>query len=553
MNHRSHKFWGLTGLVILAVALSLVGGVDAAQADDRAGILFILDCSGSMWGRVEGQPKISLAKEVMTEILGQVPDKTALGFMAYGHRRKGDCKDIELVAQLGAPAADIGRAVKGLTAKGKTPLAASLTEAGRLLEKREAETTVVLISDGLETCGGDPCKIAGDLKKKGLKLVIHVVGFDVDKAAVKQLECIAAAGGGSFFKADNLAQLKEALNKVKESVVEKKPLPPQPKAQEAEAKKSKSKRIKIKGPGTVVIKPASWVKMPRYWGLADIETGKIAVKGSGDSLRVKAGEYRIVWRQSEHEHVEAELTEVVTVESGKTKEVAIDTGLRLSLPKSITAPRWWGLVEPGGKKPIWGCRELGPQVVPAGDYRIYWHQDEHRSRPLLLGQVTLEAGKLNDVVVDSGLSLQPADWIKKGPKYYYLKDDQGQTVGLWSDLKPQLAPPGEYTLVYRPTEHEHNDIIWGPVTIPEHGFAEVAINSGLKFIHQPKAKPPYAIFLVDLDHKGREIMIKESWDPVPVPPGRYRLDWRESQHGNSRTTLADEIEVEPGAMMELEM
>jgi Ca-activated chloride channel family protein len=94
--------------------------------------------------------------------------------------------------------------------------------------------------------------------------------------------------------------------------------------------------------------------------------------------------------------------------------------------------------------------------------------------------------------------------------------------------------------------------VWGAVVIPEHEFAKIPINSGIKLIHASDAKPPYGIFLKDLD-SGHEIAVKETWDPVPAPPGRYRLDWWESQHGSTRQTLADEFTIEPGALVEVEM
>ncbi|MEJ5349040.1 MAG: hypothetical protein WHS46_10185 [Desulfosoma sp.] len=71
--------------------------------------------------------------------------------------------------------------VQNLCAKGKTPIVDALTQAGELLAKNENDTTVVLVSDGLETCGGDPCQVAADLRARGLRLVIHVVGFDVNQ------------------------------------------------------------------------------------------------------------------------------------------------------------------------------------------------------------------------------------------------------------------------------------------------------------------------------------------------------------------------------------
>ena len=548
------KRLGKTTLVMIFCALwSLAALTPAKAAATDPGILLILDCSGSMWGRVEGKAKISLAKEVTRELIKGIPAKVQLGLMVYGHRRKGDCKDIEIIGKPGADRGGLDAAVQRLSARGKTPIADSLLKAGELLGSREGDTTLVLVSDGLETCGGDPCRVAGELKKKGLKLAIHVVGFDVGSKEAAQLKCIARAGGGQYFQADNLAQLKAALGKIKTSVIEKKPLPPAPKPAEAKAEKSKSKRIRIAGPGTVKLKLASWVKMPRTWALLDAESGKSKAQGSQKSLKVKAGEYQIRWQQSEHGHLPVLLTEVVKVKSGKTVEAVIDTGLRITAPKGVKKPHFWSLVDPASKKVIYTAYgSFGPEVIPAGKYILRWHQRDHESEPLDLAQIDIRAGKLNDYLADHGLNLKPADWVTRRPYYYALVDAKGKRLGKWNFYAPQVAPPGKYKLVFRPTEHNNNELLWGEVAIPEHGFAEVEMNSGAKFIHAKGAKPPYRIIFVNLDNK-KEYVANETWAPLPLPPGRYRLDWWESQHGSKRTTLAEEVAVEPGVLLEVEL
>jgi len=526
---------------------------DPSQAASGEGLLFILDCSGSMWGRVEGKAKISTAKEVLQKLLRETPREYRLALMAYGHRRKGDCDDLEMIAPPGTAGDEIASSVGRLNPKGKTPISGALLKAGELLASREEPTTVVLVSDGLETCGGDPCQVAKDLKEKGIRLVVHVVGFDVDQAAADQLRCIAEGGGGRFFRADNVDQLQEALSLVKATVVESKPLPPPPKTASLPEARSRSKRLRIAGPGEVVLKPASWVKPPRYWALLDVETGEEAARSSEESLRVRAGEYQLLWRQTEHEHQPAQLSQVVKVQGGETVEAPVDTGLRLGVPEGVEAPHRWGLLEEGETEPLWSCRgTLEPQVVPAGVYGLYWHQVDHESRPVVLGEVRIEPGKLNDVAVDSGVALQPAPWIEKDPYYWALKDGEGDLLGMWQSLQPQLAPPGDYTLVYRSTQHHNNEVLWGEVTVPEHGFAEVPLNSGLIFLHDPDAKAPYGVFLVNLD-TGAEISAQYTWDPLVAPPGRYRLDWWENQHESKRITLADEVVLEPGTAVELEM
>lgn len=537
----------------VCLCLSLVW-TGAAMAGSEA-LLFILDGSGSMWGRMEGQPKIVIAKEVLTTVINSAPDTDSTGLMVYGHRRKGDCSDIELLAPLGSDKQILVDRAQGILPKGKTPIAAALTTAGESLKNEEEKTTLVLVSDGIETCGGDPCELVTQLRNSGLNIIVHTVGFDVNSAAAKQLSCVAQAGGGHYFAANDSQGLQEALSAVQAAVVEEKPLPERPEVEQAPQQATvTSKRIRIAGPGTVRLQPAAWVTSPRYWQLVEAETGEERARASTNECRVREGEYQVVWRQSEHGSMDVPLTEVVSVKSGATVDLPIDTGLRLNIPQEIAAPYWWGLAEPGKSKPLFTySRTVAAQVVPAGQYDLLWHQDEHGAKTTRLGPVTLVAGKLNDHVADSGIVVQLADWMTQKPPYAYsVVNGDGVVAGRWSISGPQLVAPGDYTLIYRLTEHGHGDIVWGDVTVAQRGITPIALDSGLIFLHQQKARPPYRIFLQNLDNE-REIVVKQSWDPLPVPPGRYKLDWWQTQHGSKRQTLVEELVVEAGLVLELEL
>jgi len=517
-------------------------------------LLFILDCSGSMWGRVDNKPKIVIAKEVLKDLLGDVPDNINMGLLVYGHREKGNCNDIEMVSDIGASRQDLIQQLLKLNARGKTPIEKALKQSSKILSKQDSTSTVILISDGIETCGGDPCGYIKTLKEQGITLKVHVIGFQVTSKAAEQLKCIADAGNGGFFSAGNTGELKNALQSLKESIVEEKPLPDPPEVAEVEHEKSKSKRLKLSGPGTVILKPASWVTMPpRYWSLTDAETGDQVTRASANSTRVKPGEYQLTWRQNEHQSTDVMLTTSVTVNSGEKVELPVDTGIRITHPKIISPPKWWGLAEFDTGDAI--ARFSGPmitQVVPAGRYTLLWRQKEHETTTVKLGTHEIKSGELNDIVLDMGFNIKPAEWLPKSFYYIALIDREGKCIGRWRDLTAQLAPSGEYTLVIRPSEHHNDEIIWSKIIIPDHGFAEVSIDSGIKFIHDPDAKPPYRVFFINTDTK-EEVTIKQTWVSQPLPPGRYRLDFWEDEHQTKRQTLVEEFEMEPGIILELEI
>ena len=79
----------------LAAAVFLLSANAMATAADRT--IIVLDASGSMWGQIDGKPKLEIARETLRTVLQSVPADMELGLMAYGHREKGSCSDIELV------------------------------------------------------------------------------------------------------------------------------------------------------------------------------------------------------------------------------------------------------------------------------------------------------------------------------------------------------------------------------------------------------------------------------------------------------------------------
>ncbi|MCF8111661.1 MAG: VWA domain-containing protein, partial [Desulfobacteraceae bacterium] len=187
-----------------------------SQGSSRAAnIMFILDASGSMWGEVEGRDKIAIAKEVMAGLIRDLPDNTRAGLVAYGHRRKGDCKDVEELVQMSPlDKESLIRIIQGLSPKGKTPITYSVRLTAEKLKVLEDETTIILVSDGKESCGGDPCALVRELKESGLRFVMHVIGFDVTEEGRKQLECMAEAGGGRYFTAKTAGEFETAAREV---------------------------------------------------------------------------------------------------------------------------------------------------------------------------------------------------------------------------------------------------------------------------------------------------------------------------------------------------
>jgi len=199
-------------IAILSVFLGL-SSMSFAQTSERT--MIVLDGSGSMWGQIDGVPKLEIARKTLREVLEGVPETMELGLIAYGHREKGNCSDIELIVPPSAgTASTIADKVDNLRFLGKTPLSAAVKMAAEELRYTEEKATVILITDGLETCKADPCALGNSLEEQGVDFTAHVVGFGLSKEQGKQVACLAENTGGKYFSADDGAELIEALNEV---------------------------------------------------------------------------------------------------------------------------------------------------------------------------------------------------------------------------------------------------------------------------------------------------------------------------------------------------
>jgi Ca-activated chloride channel family protein len=193
--------------MLLALLLVSLAGPAAAQP-----AILILDGSGSMWGRIDGRTKIEAARTVVAELMARWPAARPIGLMAYGHRRSQDCADIELLRAPAADAGGIAAAAPRITPRGRTPMAESVRQAAEALGPGGG--SVILVSDGIETCHPDPCAVAQDIARSGVRVAIHTVGFGIsDPAAVAQLRCMAEATGGRAVTARDAAELAEALDR----------------------------------------------------------------------------------------------------------------------------------------------------------------------------------------------------------------------------------------------------------------------------------------------------------------------------------------------------
>jgi Ca-activated chloride channel homolog len=215
-----------TLLASAALALALAA---ASPASAETNVMVIFDASGSMKRDAGGETRIAAAKRAVGDALSAMPRSARLGLMAYGHRRTRDCSDVELVAPIAsedAPA--LARYVGALDARGETPIADALRRAGRSFAAFKGQRNeIVLVTDGIEECGGDPCAAADELAGMGVDLKVNVVGFTLDERQRQLLQCVTDKTGGRYFDARDTRGLQSALREV-QAVVAQAPAPASP-------------------------------------------------------------------------------------------------------------------------------------------------------------------------------------------------------------------------------------------------------------------------------------------------------------------------------------
>ena len=196
----------------------LMASMVHAQNDRK--LLIIYDSSNSMWGELaDGSRKYEAGRTALGSIIDQGFGGRDIGFRAYGHRQKNDCRDSQLVAPFAAEA-DAGPAIldaaNAIRPTGKTPITYSLTEGLKDFGNNAGE--ILLISDGLETCDADPCALMAQWQDRDVEVRVHVVGVGLDDVERAAMACIAETSGGTYLDADSTDSFVTALQDVGEVI-----------------------------------------------------------------------------------------------------------------------------------------------------------------------------------------------------------------------------------------------------------------------------------------------------------------------------------------------
>ena len=197
----------------------------AIKKEEPITILFLLDASLSMKEKIGRDEhgnkiqKIDSAKQVLQKALLKIPTNVSLALRVFGQIGGMGPLACQATALLVPPGtgnrASIIRRVRGIIPTGLTPLTYALHQAAENdLRRVKGRKTIILITDGVDTCGHDPCAYIKTLASKGIKLRVDVVGLDIRRDnAKKKLGCISKSSGGKYYDADTAAKLIESVSR----------------------------------------------------------------------------------------------------------------------------------------------------------------------------------------------------------------------------------------------------------------------------------------------------------------------------------------------------
>lgn len=398
--------------LLIALLITFVPNPAEAEAP-LPEVFFILDGSGSMWGEMGDQTKIEVAKNVLETAVADLPGDIRLGFAAYGHRREKDCTDVEILLQPGSGDREaLVEMARALVPRGMTPIARSCREVGELLRGRESETTVVLVSDGVETCDENPCEVVSEMRAEGIRFVMHVVGFGLEEGEEAQLECIAKAGGGRYFSATDSDLLLAAMQDV---------------GAEVAVKLEKAKTVTVKK-STGLGKLHLTFPENGLAGLAGIrivrpsdgkQIKEAELKGADTTHPLLAGEYELLllFANSNMRPPTAVSLGGFEIAGGETTGVALGV-VTFNVADNLVDQNIdaVSLVNSDSRDTLVTIRENGndyylfkPKVAPAGEYDFVIHYYRSPSPTVIASGISVATGAEAFVTLDAGIRLEQFD------------------------------------------------------------------------------------------------------------------------------------------------
>lgn len=316
-------------LALAAVATVTAISAIPVKAQERPDAVLILDGSGSMWGAFGKRSKLVVSREALIDQLPLMTARTNLSFMAYGHRRRRDCRDVQTLVPFGRVGiSHHQKALERLSPVGKTPMSTAMERAFETLKDKAGDEApkghIVVMTDGFENCRKDPCALARRIASEAPAVRVHVLGLKLKNEDRQSLQCIPRPSGGLFVDADQPEEFKTAVLTLFEQLGGA-TVPAQAEADAAEAAKAETERPAPAptGPPVMLLRAiADGTGTPLndglLWSVTNTPDGEVVFSGADNAPRLEGfdpGEYDVTVRAGLAENT----TSVTLAERGPTE------------------------------------------------------------------------------------------------------------------------------------------------------------------------------------------------------------------------------------------
>ena len=564
-------------------ALALLLGAAPARAQDAAPTaIIVVDGSGSMWGNLgtDKRPKIEMVREALRALLPSLRTDARVGLASFGHRRRGNCGDAEVIVPPEPDSAvRMSVPVEKMNAMGKAPIALALRESTNAIAGA-SPASIVLIADDLDNCGQDVCAMVGELHASSPGLVVHTVALGFDQPKLDQISCIAQQTGGKLWDAQDAAGFDSALAQVV-NLANLQTAPSATTPETAQGKTPTDKPDPGAPPGLYLSaglgEQSATLDSPVHWRIAKSGADGALIRDTRAAAlyeKLEPGTYDIEAqlglakaRQTVEVVADTAMQVRINLNGGVLKMQARSTNSAPPLPSPIFTVTPANADVADTSAPLWVGRDTYPEIVlPSGDYNVTAQNGIARQQSkLTIAAATgtsfnsmLQSGSL-ELSATRGAAAGQGDPVTEGVTFILSQDDPDAPNGRREVARSAAAAPtfmlpaGTYYVNARtPSAEVREQIAIGAGDIVKRAvplsLAHVKLAATLGGKPAPESSA-ITYRVIRLDGESREIARTIAKVPeFDLSAGRYRL---EAALGASNVIAATEIALAAGQAQDI--
>ncbi len=550
-----HGFSGALGVTAL-MGILLADGVHAQDVRPRA--IIILDGSGSMWGEIEGTPKIEAVQAGLSRLVDMLEGRADLGLLGYGARRKSDCKDIDLAFPPGRIDTTAAKAWLGkFSPRGKTPMAAALSAAGAALAEGGKGGHIIVVTDGADNCRADPCAVASGLAAANSSLRMHAIILGTTDEDLDKTRCIAEAGKGLVETVGKPADLEPALDRIMAAITGT-AVPGGNGDAVAEGPPGLRLSLRLGPGGADVIDDVVWVVTRDGSEVYQGSTPRPALDLPPGSYLVTVTSGGIKAEQTIEAGGDGPTTAVLDLGAGIVR-IALRAGTGAGEISDAYYTIYRTADAAAGRTTVAvGRGSPPPLLLPAGSYRAVFEQGLARIERAL----NVESGReyTSEIALDIGALKVSARAVEGGPLlenvYITVAEDDPEAAGGRREVATSAAAEPVFTLragLYHLKVEHGRAAITSEATVRggEEMTHEVIVPSGrLELSSRISGSPEVIGSLLVYSVEGLDAAVKGTMRvngpqaAVTLAAGRYRVT---SQYGSGNARAQREVLVEAGS------